>query len=132
VLATVWYSQALIVVGRLDEARQFAESSLALARAQRARGLQARALRVLGEVLASGDNPDAKASELLYGEAMTLAERLGLRPLVSRCRVGMAAVYLKTGKKDQARTALAAAADDFGRMEMTRWRERSERALSDV
>jgi hypothetical protein len=71
-------------------------------------------------------------SERLYHEAMGLAERLGLRPLVSRCRVGVAAVYARTGRKDEARDALAAAADDFGRMEMTRWRERSERALAEV
>jgi tetratricopeptide (TPR) repeat protein len=132
VLATIWFSQALILAGRLDDARRHAEASLALARAQRARGLEARALRVLGELLASGDGADVAASERLYGEAMALAEALGLRPLVSRCRVGVAAVYAKTGRRDQARQALTAAVDEFARMEMTRWRERSERALAEL
>jgi hypothetical protein len=63
---------------------------------------------------------------------MALARRLGLRPLVSRCRVGIAAVYAKTGRKAEAREVLTAAATEFGRMEMTRWRERSERALAEV
>jgi class 3 adenylate cyclase/tetratricopeptide (TPR) repeat protein len=132
VLATIWFSQALILAGRLAEARQHAETSLALARAQRARGLEARALRVLGELLASGDSPDVTASERFYGEAMTLAERLSLRPLVSRCRVGLAAVYGRTGRKAEARAALGTAAAEFGRMEMTRWRERAERALAEL
>jgi tetratricopeptide (TPR) repeat protein len=131
-LATIWFSQALILAGRLPEARHHAETSLALARAQRARGLEARALRVLGEVLASGDAADLAASERLYGEAMTMAETLGLRPLVSRCRVGVAAVYGKTGRMDEARAALITAVAEFGRMEMTRWRERSERALAEL
>jgi len=132
VLATIWSSQALIMVGRLEDARRHAETSLALARAQRARGLEARALRVMGELLASGDAPDVAGSERLYGEAMAIAEALGLRPLVSRCRVGVAAVYGRTGRKDKARESLAAAATEFASMEMTRWRERSERALAEL
>ena len=132
VLATIWSSQALIMVGRLEDARRHAERSLALARAQQARGLEARALRVLGELHASGDVPDVTASEALYGQAIAIAEALGLRPLVSRCRVGVAAVYGKTGRKDRARETLAVAATEFASMEMTRWRERSERALAEL
>jgi tetratricopeptide (TPR) repeat protein len=132
VLATIWYSQALILARRFDDARQHAETSLALARAQRARGLEARALRVLGEVLASGEAPEPDASERFYAEAMTIAVELGLRPLLSRCRVGVANVYSKTGRPERAREALTTAAGEFGRMEMTRWRERSERALAEM
>ena len=132
VLATIWFSQALILAGRHADAGHHAEESLALARTHRARGLEARALRLLGEVLASGDSSDVTASETRYGEAMALAQTLCLRPLVSRCRVGLAAVCAKTGRKEEARAALTAAAAEFGRMEMTRWRERSERALMDM
>jgi class 3 adenylate cyclase/tetratricopeptide (TPR) repeat protein len=132
VLATIWFSQALILAGRLADARHHAETSLTLARAQGARGLEARALRVVGELLASGDGPDVDAAEAMYGEAMTIATELGLRPLISRCRVGMAAVYAKTGKRGRAREALTTAAAEFGRMDMTRWRERAERALATV
>jgi class 3 adenylate cyclase/tetratricopeptide (TPR) repeat protein len=132
VLATIWYSQALILDRRFADARQHAETSLTLARAQRARGLEARALRVLGELSASGDAPDAEASEKLYAEAMAIATELGLRPLLSRCRVGVANVYTRTGRTERAREALTTAAGEFGRMEMTRWRERAERALSET
>jgi class 3 adenylate cyclase/tetratricopeptide (TPR) repeat protein len=131
-LATIWFSQALILAGRLDDARRHAEESLALARSHRARGLEARALRLLGEVLASGDATDVAASEIRYGEAIALAKALGLRPLISRSRVGLAAVYAKTGRREKAREALTTAAAAFGRMEMTRWRERSERALAEL
>ena len=132
VLATIWYSQALVLAGRLAEARRHAEQSLVLARTHRARGLEARALRLLGEVLASGDAADVAASETRYGEAIALAQALGLRPLISRARVGLAAVYAKTGRRDQAREALTTAAAAFDRIEMTRWRERSERALMEL
>jgi hypothetical protein len=131
-LATIWFSQALILAGRLAEARRHAEESLALARTHRARGLEARALRLLGEVLASGDSADVAASQARYGEAIALAETLGLKPLISRSRVGLAAVYAKTGRRGMAREALTTAAAAFGRMEMTRWRERSERLLSEL
>jgi tetratricopeptide (TPR) repeat protein len=132
VLATIWFSQALIRAGRRDEARHHAEASLALARTQHARGLEARALRVLGEVLAAGDAADAEASERHYVEAMALATTLGLRPLVSRCLVELAGVYGRTGRRDQARRALTEAAAEFGSMEMTRWRERAESALAEL
>ncbi len=131
-LATIWSSQALILAGRLPEARERAEASLDLARGLAARGLEARALRVLGELLASGDAPDLAASEKVYGEAMAIADTLGLRPLVSRCRVGLAAVYGRSGRPDRAREALTVAAAEFARMEMTRWRERAERALAEL
>ena len=131
-LATIWSSQALILAGRLADARKRADESLQLARGLAARGLEARALRVLGELLASGDAPDLTGSEKLYGEAMAIAEILGLRPLVSRCRVGLAAVYRKSGRPDRAREALTTAAAEFARMEMTRWRERAERALAEL
>ena len=130
VLAEIWSSQALILGGRLAEARRRADVSLELARAHGARGLEARALRVVGELLASGPAPDLAASEKHYGDAMAIAETLGLRPLLSRCRVGLAAVYARSGRRDQAREALTAAAAEFARMEMIRWRERSERALA--
>jgi class 3 adenylate cyclase/tetratricopeptide (TPR) repeat protein len=131
-LATIWYSQALILAGRLAEARRHAEQSLVLARSHGARGLEARALRLLGEVLASGPAADVAASEARYGEAIELAQALGLRPLISRARVGLAAVYGKTGRRDQARQALLTAAAAFEGMQMTRWRERSERALAEL
>jgi tetratricopeptide (TPR) repeat protein len=131
-LATIWSSQALILAGRLPEARERAEASLELARGLAARGLEARALRVLGELLASGDAPDLAASEKVYGEAMAIADTLGLRPLVSRCRVGLAALYGRSGRPDRAREELTVAAAEFARMEMTRWRERAERALAEL
>jgi class 3 adenylate cyclase/tetratricopeptide (TPR) repeat protein len=129
-LASIWFSQALILAGRLAEARHHAEESLALARTHRARGLEARALRLLAETLASGDAAEVAASQARYGEAIALAQELGLRPLISRARVGLAAVYAKTRRRDEARAALTSAAAEFERMEMARWRERSARALA--
>ena len=131
-LATIWTSQTLILAGRLGEARHHADAGLALAREQGARGLEARALRVIAELLASGDRPDIDGSLALYAEAMAIAEGAGLGPLLSRCRVGVAAVYTRAGRPAEARASLADAATDFARMEMTRWRERSERALAAV
>jgi len=47
------------------------------------RGHEAWALRLLGEIAVRADSPDPEAAVTYYGQALSLAGELGVRPLVA-------------------------------------------------
>jgi hypothetical protein len=71
-------------------------------------------LRLLGEIAACGEPPDAK-------QALTLADELGIRPLQAHCHHGLGTLYATTGQHEQARAALSAAIALYRGMEMQFW-----------
>jgi tetratricopeptide (TPR) repeat protein len=122
-------SEALVVDDRLDEAGRAATRALELARARGQRGFEAGALRMLGEVAARRDPPDADAAEDHYRRAMVLAEELAMRPLVAHCRFGLGGLSRRTERRSQAREHLAAATALYREMDMGFWREKAEDEL---
>jgi len=125
-------SEALLLVGRVDEASALAERLLDLSRMHPGRGYQAHAYRLLGDVAMHRDPPDIEQAEVYYRQARTLAEELGMRPLVAHCHRGLGTLYVKTGRQEQARTELSAAMEMYRAMEMTFWLPQTETALAQV
>jgi tetratricopeptide (TPR) repeat protein len=119
-----------LLAGRLAEARQHVDQALDLARQQKARGNEARALFQLGSVHAHAVPADAQASEAHYREALALAGRLRMRPLQAHCHLGLGRLYAKTGRMGQAQAELAAAISLYRDMEMTFWLPQAEAALA--
>jgi tetratricopeptide (TPR) repeat protein len=117
------------LAGRLDDARACAERALGLARTAGERSLEARALRLLGEVGAGGHLPDAEQSERNFREALVQSEKLGLRPHAARCHLSLGALYTRTRRPEQSETHLATALAMFREMEMPYWIEQAEAAL---
>jgi tetratricopeptide (TPR) repeat protein len=109
------------LAGRLDEAAHGATRALELARTHQERGHQAYALRLLGEVAAHQEPPEAEPAETLYRQAMALAGELGMRPLVAHCQLGLGQLSRRTGKREQAREHLATATTMFREMDMEFW-----------
>ena len=103
-----------------------------LARAHQERGNQAYALRLFGDVAARPDPPHVEEAEILYREALDLAEELGMRPLVAHCHYGLGILYAKPGRGEQARAELSTAIDLYRSMEMTFWLPQAEAALAQV
>ena len=91
------------------------------------RPYEAWALRLLGEVTARHDPPDH--AEGHYREALALAEELRMRPLVAHCHLGLGKLYLRTGKREQAREHLTTATTMYREMDMRFWREQAEEEL---
>jgi class 3 adenylate cyclase/tetratricopeptide (TPR) repeat protein len=91
------------------EAAAAATSALGQARTQRARGHEAHALRLLGDIAAAGDHADLTRAEACYADSTALADKLGMRPLRARCDAGRARVLLREGRADRARGALESA-----------------------
>jgi tetratricopeptide (TPR) repeat protein len=124
--------EAYTVAGHLEEARAVAERTLALARQHQERGHQAYALRLLGDIAAHREPPEAEQAEAHYRQALALAEGLGMRPLVAHCHFGLGTRYCQTGRLVEARAALSTALELYHAMDMTFWLPEAEAALAQV
>jgi tetratricopeptide (TPR) repeat protein len=121
--------EAQVLVGCPEEALALAEGALALARQHQGRGNQAYALRLLGDIAAQQEPPEAEQAEAYYHQALALAKELGLRPLQAHCHLGLGTLYVKTGQRQQARTELSTAIELYRDMDMIFWLPQAEAAL---
>jgi tetratricopeptide (TPR) repeat protein len=126
----VWLGEAYLRLGRLDEALALAVRVLEVCRAQAQQGDQAWALRLLGEIHAYRQPPQAELAAAAYREALALAEALGMRPLQAHCHRGLGTLYTRQGQQEQARTALSAAIALYQTMAMTFWLPEVEATLA--
>jgi class 3 adenylate cyclase/tetratricopeptide (TPR) repeat protein len=112
--------------GRIDEAASHAREALALTRRLRARGSEAHALCLAGDVASIGS---AKDAEGYYREALALATELGMRPLVAHCHLGLGRLYRRTGDGAKAHEHLTTATTMYREMGMSFWLEKAEAEL---
>jgi tetratricopeptide (TPR) repeat protein len=131
-LIRTWQSEAHLLGGRTDTAVQLLGRALTLSREHRERGDEAWALRLLGAIAAHRDPPEVEAAEAAYGQALALANELGMRPLQAHCHFGLGTLYTKMGQREQARTELVSAIKLYRAMEMTFWLPQAEAALAQV
>jgi tetratricopeptide (TPR) repeat protein len=108
--------------GRIDDAARYAREALVLNRRRGARGGEAHALRLAGDVASTGGAED---SEGYYREALALAEQLGMRPLVAHCHLGLGKLYRRTGKRQEAQEHLTTATTMYREMDMRFWLEQA-------
>jgi tetratricopeptide (TPR) repeat protein len=128
----MWLGEACLLTGAVKEAATLAEEAQRNTAERKEAGLEAWALRLAAEVATRLEPLDAAAAETRYRDAMQRAERLGARPLVARCRLGLGVLYRRTGSMSQAREHLAVAAGAFRDMQMPLWSERAETALLEL
>jgi tetratricopeptide (TPR) repeat protein len=72
---------------------------------------------------------DAESGEAHYQKASALAEELGMRPLTAHCHLGLAKLYRRTGKREQAQEHLTTATTMYREMDMRFWLEQAEAEL---
>ncbi len=118
--------EAYLLARRMDDAIRVAGDALAFSREQRERGHEAYALRLLGEIAAQGNPPDAHSALARYREAMALADELGMRPLLAHCHMGLGRLHRRTGDRLNAEEHSAASTALFREMEMRFWLEKGE------
>jgi sugar phosphate isomerase/epimerase len=112
--------------GRIDEAASHAREALALTRRLGARGNEAHALCLAGDIASTRD---AEGAPGYYREALALAEPLGMRPLVAHCHLGLGRLSRVTGKGEPAREHLTTATAMYREMGMRFWLEQAEAEL---
>ena len=125
-----YLSEAYLLTGRMDEAMGLARSALAFARDLKARGNEAYALWLLGEIHMQQAPLEVEAAEGAYLQALAVAEELGMRPLLAHCHLGLGTLYTKVGQLAPARTALSTAIELLQAMKMTFWLPRAEAMLA--
>ena len=124
--------EAQMLAGHLEEAHALAVQALTLARAHQERGNEAYALRLLGQIAAQLHPPEVELAEASYQQALTLADALGMCPLVAHCHLDLGNLYLTMGQREQARAEPSTAIDLYRSMEMTFWLPQAEAALAEV
>jgi tetratricopeptide (TPR) repeat protein len=124
--------EGYLLAGHLEEARPLAERALALSRAHKARGNEAWALRLLGEIALQGHPSHVQQAEVYYRQALALADELGMRPLQAHCHLALGTLYATVGQREQARAALTTAVAMYRVMDMTFWLPQAAAALVQV
>ena len=112
-------------VGRIDEAASHAREALALTRRLGARGSEAHALCLAGDVASRGGATDAEG---YYRQALALAKPRGMRPLAAHCHLGLGKLYRRTSGREQAQEHMTIATTMYREMGMTYWLEQAEEA----
>ncbi|MBI3107752.1 MAG: AAA family ATPase [Candidatus Rokubacteria bacterium] len=123
------WADGLLRAGRLAEAGRAAGRALELARAAGERGHEALALHVLGEATAAAAPAEPEAAADQLRRAAALAERLGMRPLLARCRLSLGELWARAGRRGEALSELTGAAGLFESMGMTFWLGRARAEL---
>jgi class 3 adenylate cyclase/tetratricopeptide (TPR) repeat protein len=124
-LVGVQLGEASLLAHQVEDASASAERALALARDRDERGHEAHALRLLGEIAAHPELPDAEIAQGRYREALALAETLGMRPLVAHCHLGLGRLYGREGKRQEAEEHVARAVAMYRDMGMRFWHEQA-------
>jgi hypothetical protein len=113
-------SEALLVDGQLEEAQSWAELGLRLSSERAERIHEARALRLLAEIGGAGDH-DPLLVGTRFEESLSLAESMGLRPLVAHCHAGLAKVAQQLGRRREAQVHRATAKQIYRTLDMSFW-----------
>jgi tetratricopeptide (TPR) repeat protein len=131
-LWTANMGEGLLVAGQVERARTMAQRALDLAVAHKERGHQAWALRLLGDIAAAGVPGEAGGAEkaaAYYGQSLSLAEELGMRPLVARNHLGRGRLYRQVGDRERALEHLATASTMLSQFDMRFWLKRAGEEL---
>ena len=117
--------RACLLLGRLDDAERLGDCSVESSQHQP--GFAAHALHLLGDIAIHPDRFDAENGAAHYLQALALAEKCGMRPLVAHCHLGLGKLYGRIGKPEQAQENLTAARTIYREMGMDFWLEQEVR-----
>jgi tetratricopeptide (TPR) repeat protein len=132
VFCRLFLGEAQVLTGHLEEAHALTEHTLELARERQERGHQAYALRLFGVIAAHRVPLDVDQAAIHYRQALTLAEELGMRPLMAHCYLSLGTLYSRIGQREQAHTALSTAMTLLQSMGMSLWLPQAEAVLATV
>ena len=121
--------EALALLGRLEEARACAHHAFGASREYGERPYEASALHLLGDIALAGDPGRLdSAAATHYGDALTIADADGLRPLLAHCHLGLGKLYRRTGDRAKASEHLNTATTMYREMDMGFWLAKADAA----
>jgi tetratricopeptide (TPR) repeat protein len=129
-LWVIHLSQTYLLAGRIGKASTLVWRAFELSQAHQEQGHQVYALQLLGEIHRHRCAADNDHAAHCYHQALTLAEELGIRPLLAHCHLGLGRLSYRMGRAAEARHDVSAAVDLYREMDMTSWLEQAETALT--
>lgn len=123
-------AEAYLLADRTEDSATAATRGLEVARRWGDRAQEAHALRILGEISMRRGAADHGKAATLYSQALSLAERLAMRPLSARIHLDLGQLHRRAGDSEKARENLTTAAAHFRDMGMASWLFRTEAELS--
>jgi tetratricopeptide (TPR) repeat protein len=127
-----YLGMAYLWAGRLTEARSLVQQAIDIARQEKSPAGEAAALYHLGALARRGKSPQLELAEARYRQALALAEKLAMRPLIAHCHLSLGTLYCQMERQEQACTALSTAIDLYRAMDMIFWLPQAEAALAQV
>jgi len=121
--------EGFLTTGDALRAAEIGERALELARAHGERGHEAFALLLLGDVAAVQEPPQLTTASERYATAISIADELGLRPLLARAHLGLGQLHRRGGQVLEAEAHLATAVVLFSDLGMRAWLDRTEPEL---
>jgi sugar phosphate isomerase/epimerase len=129
-ISEVNLAQVFLLADRIDEAKAFALKAIELCRGIKARGVEAWGLKILADVEGGIGEPNLNAVENLYGQAIGLARRLGMQPVVGHCHQGLGGLYARVGEKERGREQYRKAIDFLRACGADGWVRKYEEEMS--
>jgi transcriptional regulator with AAA-type ATPase domain/class 3 adenylate cyclase/tetratricopeptide (TPR) repeat protein len=134
----ILYEHAMVLIqlgeahleGSLEEAERRATGAFELARQHGERGNEAWAVHLQSLVAAAHPSAHDDAALTHATRAMTLAEELGMHPLVAHCHLGLGKLYRRIGKRDEAGHHVTTATTMYRAMDMPFWLEQAEAEMA--
>jgi tetratricopeptide (TPR) repeat protein len=128
----VFLSETYLRAGRLHDALPITQHALDQSRERKEQGHQDYALYLVGDIAMHHDPPEIDQAETHYHQALTLANKLGMRPLQAHCHRALGILYRHAGQCKQAHAELSTAIEVYRDMEMTFWLPETEAALTEL
>lgn len=127
-----WIGEMCLLVGAFEDASAEAKQVLIVSRNEKAKGREAWALHLIGDIEATKPGGDPVAAERAYRDALALALAHGMRPLQAHCHLGLGKLFARSGNETKAREHLATATKMMREMEMGHWLRQAEAALAEA
>jgi len=121
-------AEAYLLACRRAEAKHTIDRAVSLARAHKQRGVEAEALKILGDTVALEPDGRDRAAEA-YRDSLALADALGQRGLVAECHLAIGSLCASDGSAELAQEHLRSAAVRFRELEMGRGLEQANARL---
>jgi len=114
----------------IDEAARCAELAVKWSSTFGYQGFAPHAQLLLGDIATHPDRFSAHAGEAHYQQALSLAEPLGMRPLIAHCHLGFGRLYSRIGKHHEAQEHFTVARTMYGAMDMAFWLTQVEQEMT--
>jgi len=116
--------------GDTKKAMQNIEEALSIFRQNGEQGFGAWAHYYMAKIQSDGGHEQIGQALHSYQQAKEQATKLGMRPLLAHCHMGIGEVYIRTGLREEARSELLAAIELYRCMDMAFWVPKAESALT--